>query len=79
MYAGIADLSGLPPAQFLVGSEDAVVDDSVLMDERWRAAGNASDLVVLPGGLHGLLEFRTPMTKTAIALVAGFIRRVCRH
>lgn len=70
-----ADLRGLPPAQFLVGSADPVVDDSRLMHARWLAAGSRSDLRVIRGGLHGLLEYQTPVTKHGRDLQARFISK----
>ncbi|PIG89334.1 hypothetical protein AARAC_006543 [Aspergillus arachidicola] len=33
------DLTGLPPALFLVGSEDPVLDDSVFLATKWAIAG----------------------------------------
>ncbi len=49
-----ADLSDLPDALFVVGSLDPLLQDSVLMDELWRNAGNVARLVVVPDGLHGV-------------------------
>ncbi|MFT3924995.1 MAG: alpha/beta hydrolase [Myxococcales bacterium] len=70
-----ADLTGLPPAQFLIGTVDVVRDDTLFMWARWRAAGNRAELVALPGGLHGLLEMRTPLTKLGRERVVSFMRR----
>ena len=53
----LADLSGLPPALFQVGTEDPLLDDTLFMAARWQAAGNRTELVVHPGGIHGYLEF----------------------
>lgn len=51
------DLTGLCPAIFIVGTEDALVDDSVLMHFRWLRAGNEALLKFVPGAPHGFLVF----------------------
>jgi acetyl esterase len=48
-----ADLAGLPPALLTVGTLDPLLDDSLFLHARLRAAGNASELAVYPGGVHG--------------------------
>src|SRR3954451_1938698 len=49
-----ADLGDLPDALFAVGSLDPLLQESVLMAERWRNAGSVAQLVVIPDGLHGV-------------------------
>ncbi len=44
-----ADLKGLCPALFSVGTADALLDDTLFMHARWVAAGNETDLAVYPG------------------------------
>ncbi len=48
-----ADLRGMPPALFTLGTLDPLVDDTLSMVERWEAAGAESELAVYPGGIHG--------------------------
>ncbi|KAL5590063.1 hypothetical protein FOVSG1_011930 [Fusarium oxysporum f. sp. vasinfectum] len=47
-----ADLKDLPPALFLCGTEDAVVDDSVFLGARWSLAGNRAEVKLVPNGFH---------------------------
>jgi acetyl esterase/lipase len=52
-----ADLTSLPPALFTVGTLDPLLDDSLFLWARWIAAGNAAELAVYPGGVHGFTTF----------------------
>lgn len=49
-----ADLKSLPPALFLVGTDDPALDDSVFMAARWSLAGNQTKLKVIPAACHAL-------------------------
>ena len=60
-----ADLAGLPPALFTVGTEDPLLDDTLFMYERWRAAGNHAQLAVYPGGAHGFDAFPIALASRA--------------
>ena len=70
-----AELSGMPPAIFTVGTQDALLDDTLFMEARWRAAGNATELHVWPEAPHGFMAM--PMTVADVALSAeyDFLRR----
>lgn len=48
----LADLTGMPPAIFHVGTADPLMDDSILMAGRWTAFGGQADLRIYPGGVH---------------------------
>ena len=72
-----ADLRGMPPALFSVGTNDHLLDDTLFMAARWEVAGNRSELLVYPDAPHGCI---------ALPSVAGhyfprlfdFFREVCR-
>ncbi|MBV8949314.1 MAG: alpha/beta hydrolase [Actinobacteria bacterium] len=50
-----ADLRGLPPALFSVGTNDHLLDDTLFMAARWEAAGNSTELLVYPDTPHGCI------------------------
>ena len=58
-----ADLHGLPPALFTVGTSDHLLDDTLLMAGRWRAAGNPVELFVAPDMPHGFGAFDCALTR----------------
>ena len=68
-----ADLRGLPPALFTVGTSDALLDDSLFMYSRWIAAGNRAELAVYPGGAHGFTAFPFTLAKEANARIDAFL------
>jgi acetyl esterase/lipase len=71
-----ADLKGLCPALFSVGTEDALLDDSLFMHARWIAAGNPAVLAIHPGGAHGFTLFGGALASAAAARMDDFLRRV---
>jgi acetyl esterase/lipase len=60
-----ADLTGLPPALFTVGTADYLFDDSVFMAARWRTSGNDAELRVYPECPHGFTGFPAEMARIA--------------
>ena len=50
-----ADLRGLPPAIFSVGTNDHLLDDTLFMAARWEVAGNRTELLVYPETPHGCI------------------------
>lgn len=49
----LADLTGMPPALFTAGDADPLLDDTLFMAARWKAAGAEAGLDVWPGAVHG--------------------------
>ena len=54
-----AELTGMPPAIFTVGTADHLVDDTLLFSARWAAAGNRAELLVYPDAPHGCMGVPT--------------------
>lgn len=71
-----ADLKGLCPALFSVGTRDALLDDTLFMHARWVAAGNPAELAIYPGGAHGFTLFPNDLSKAATAKMDAFLNRV---
>jgi len=68
-----ADLRGLCPALFTVGTRDALVDDSLFMHARWVAAGNAGELDIYPGACHGFIAFPCSQTFASLKKQTDFL------
>ena len=60
-----ADLRDLPPALLIVGTEDILLEDSLLMAMRLAAAGGEADLRVYPESPHGFTSFPIAMARAA--------------
>jgi acetyl esterase/lipase len=69
----MADLSGLMPAHFAIGTEDPLLDDTLFMAERWRAAGNTVELAVYPGGCHVFQRFDLAIARQSNAAIDTFL------
>ncbi|MEU8515036.1 alpha/beta hydrolase [Kitasatospora sp. NPDC048722] len=57
-----ADLTGLPPARIVAGTEDPLLDDSRFLAACWQATGSDVHLGVVAGAMHGFTLF--PLTIT---------------
>lgn len=69
----LADLSGMPPALFTVGTEDPLLDDTLFMYERWRAAGCSADLALYPGACHAFDAFEHLTATVALDRMHAFL------
>jgi acetyl esterase/lipase len=68
-----ADLAGLPPALFTVGTADTLLDDSLFLAMRWRAAGSEAELAIYPESLHGFNVFPTAMARAANERIEAWV------
>ena len=68
-----ANLEGLTPALFTVGTHDPLLDDTLFMHARWLAAGNCASLALYPGGVHGFNSFPSSITTDAHARGIAFL------
>jgi acetyl esterase/lipase len=68
-----ASLKGLPPALIFVGALDPLLDDSVLLAERWQAANGNAELHVVPDAPHGFNRLPTRMAKKTNAYARGWL------
>ena len=67
-----ADLTGLPPALFVVGTLDPLLDDSRFMAARWPAE---CELRVYEAGAHGFNAFPLAIARDANLAQAQFLSR----
>lgn len=68
-----ADLHGLAPALFTVGTLDPLLDDTLLLASRWTAAGNTAAVEVVTGAAHGFASAPTRVGAAARARVNRFV------
>jgi acetyl esterase/lipase len=69
-----ADLKGLPPAIFTVGTLDHLYSDTLLMAEAWERAGNETDCQEFPNAPHGFTGMPLECGRRAIDGVVAFLR-----
>jgi acetyl esterase/lipase len=74
-----SDFRSMPPAVFLVGDKDALVDDSYFAAIKWHMAGNETELVLFPGSYHGFLTLPGPDANAGLRVNEQFIMKNIRR
>ncbi|MCC0015749.1 MAG: alpha/beta hydrolase [Rhodobiaceae bacterium] len=69
----LADLAGLCPALFSVGTRDPLLDDTLMMAPLWMAAGNAAELAVFAGGAHVFQAFPGKLAQASLQRMDDFL------
>jgi acetyl esterase len=67
-----ADLTGMPPALFIVGTLDPLLDDTLFMHARWPVQ---KELRVYDSGVHGFNAFPLAIARDANEAQARFLSR----
>lgn len=69
-----ADLHHMPPALFLTGNVEPLMDDSVFMAARWQLAGNKTELHVVDGACHAFTIIQMgDITTEGINTIVNFL------
>jgi acetyl esterase/lipase len=71
-----ADLRGMPPALFEVGTADPLLDDSLFMEARWRASGCGAELRLYEEAAHGFTAFAIAVSEAARQAQYEFLRGI---
>ena len=71
-----ADLSGLAPALFSVGTTDHLLDDTLTTAARWAAAGNDTEVFVAPDMPHAFMAFPCGITEAWTATLGTWFARI---
>lgn len=75
-YADLYSLSPLPPALFICGTEDILIDDSVFFAVRWMTVNNCTQVQLFPGAFHGFVDFPgMPFTQAGWDCITTFLRK----
>lgn len=65
----------LPPALFLCGTEDPLLDDSILMSSKWSITGGEAIVKIYPGATHCFTAFPgLPVADEANAVTLKFMQ-----
>ncbi|MBY0510921.1 MAG: alpha/beta hydrolase [Rhodospirillaceae bacterium] len=68
-----ADLTGLPPALFIVGTADPLIDDTRLMFEKWSAQSGGAELEIVAEAPHGFNRFDSSTARKTNAYTRAWL------
>lgn len=68
-----ADLSCMPPALFLVGTKDMLLEDNERMAAKWEEASGNSELLIAPESPHAFNRMGTSVAKKVESFVADWM------
>ncbi|KAL3455121.1 Alpha/Beta hydrolase protein [Aspergillus heterothallicus] len=69
-----ASVNGLPPALFICGTKDPLLDDTLLMSMKWSISGGESVTKIYPGAAHGFTVIQgLPVGEEANAVSVQFM------
>lgn len=69
-----AELKDLPPALFMVGTVDPLIDDSIFMAAKWALAGNPAALKIVDEAFHGFTLIPSESTDEGLSEIFKFVR-----
>lgn len=73
-YADLKSLAPLPPALFICGTEDILIDESVFFSAKWMMVNSKTVLRIFPGALHGFIDFEgMPFMKEGWDTITAFL------
>jgi acetyl esterase/lipase len=70
-----AELTGLPPALFVVGTRDPLQEDTELMYAKWVRQSHNAQLAIVPEGAHGFNKQATSTAEKTNAFIHHWIGR----
>jgi acetyl esterase/lipase len=70
-----ANLAGLCPALFTIGTLDPLRDHTLFLYAEWIAQGSPAEIQIFPGGTHGFDMFPCPEQRQAHAAIDAFLAR----
>lgn len=68
-----ADLRDLPPALFIVGDKDMLLEDSQSMEARWNAGSDNAEFLLVPEGPHAFNRLRTAISSKVERFTSSWI------